>query len=48
MLQLSKHSDQRSSLFYSDFRLGFMRLANQVESSSPKSASNRDFSLAGR
>jgi len=48
MLQLSKHSDETQSFFYSDFKLSFMRLANEVERSSPKSAGNRDFSLTGR
>jgi len=45
---LSKYSDDRASFFYSDFKLSFMRLANEVERSSPKSANNRDFSVAGR
>ena len=48
MLQLSKYSDETAQFFYSDFRLSFMRLANEIERSSPKSASNRDFSLSGR
>ena len=48
MLQLSKHSEDAASSFYSDFKLSFMRLANEVERSSPKSASNRDFSMTGR
>jgi len=48
MLQLSKHSDETQSFFYSDFKLSFMRLANEIERSSPKSAGNRDFSLTGR
>lgn len=48
MLQLSKHSDATSVHFYSDFKLSFMRLANEVERSSPKSALNRDFSIQGR
>ena len=48
MLQLSKYSDETATFFYSDFKLSFMRLANEVERSSPKSASNRDFSLSGR
>ena len=48
MLQLSKYSDETAACFYSDFKLSFMRLANEVERSSPKSASKRDFSLAGR
>jgi len=48
MLQLSKYSDETAAFFYSDFKLSFMRLANEIERSSPKSASNRDFSLAGR
>lgn len=48
MLQLSKHSDESASSYYSDFRLAFMRLANEIERSSPKSATNRDFSLIGR
>ena len=45
MLQLSKYSDDTQAFFYSDFKLSFMRLANEVERSSPKSANNRDFSL---
>ena len=48
MLQLSKFTDATAAFFYSDFKLSFMRLANEVERSSPKSASNRDYSLAGR
>ena len=48
MLQLSKHSEENASSYYSDFKLSFMRLANEVERSSPKSAKNRDFSMTGR
>jgi hypothetical protein len=48
MLQLSKNNEESASFFYRDFKLSFMRLANEVERSSPKSATNRDFSLAGR
>ena len=48
MLQLSKHSDEASAFFYSDFKLSFMRLANEVERSSAESAKNRDFSISGR
>jgi hypothetical protein len=45
MLQLSKHCDSASEFFYSDFKLSFMRLANEVGRSSPASATNRDFSI---
>ena len=48
MLMLSKYSDDTAQRFYSDFRLSFMRLANEIERSDPKSANNRDFSITGR
>jgi|Transcript_6506 hypothetical protein len=48
MLQLSKHTDETAAFFYSDFKLSFMRMANEIERSSPKSSCNRDFSLTGR
>lgn len=46
MLQLSKHSRESESCFYSDFRLAFMRLANEIERKN--TTSNRDFSMTGR
>ena len=46
MLQLSKHSKESEAIFYSDFRLAFMRMANEVERKN--SAINRDFTTAGR
>ena len=48
MLMLSKYSDESSQRFYSGFRLSFMRLANEIERSDPKSANNRDMSITGR
>ena len=46
MLQLSKHSRESEACFYSDFRLAFMRMANEVERKNV--TSNRDFSTTGR
>ena len=46
MLQLSKHSSAGESCFYSDFRLAFMRMANEVERKN--TTSNRDFTTTGR
>ena len=46
MLQLSKYSRESEACFYSDFRLAFMRMANEVERKN--ATSNRDFSTAGR
>jgi len=46
MLQLSKYSSESESCFYSDFRLAFMRMANEVERKN--TTSNRDFTTAGR
>lgn len=46
MLQLSKHSRESEACFYSDFRLAFMRMANEVERKN--ATSNRDFSTSGR
>jgi len=51
MLQLSKNknpNDSKNSVFYSDFRLSFMHLANSVEGSADKSSKNRDFTVTGR
>jgi hypothetical protein len=47
MLQLSKHSKESEACFYSDFRLAFMRMANEVERKNTTSK-NRDFTTSGR